>query len=183
MFSLLFLYTLAQTATSETNHGLATKDSNRDEIRCKENTIPIVSNIITSEDMETVFVIYEDELDACVNALSDSLSHHIKIQYTKPDALSRQIISVIDELAKKENIEMMRRTLNFVIICSAKCIQYSLAMGRELDAKVGRKSVMRHFSKWIALPSDDRTILVQNQTFDNIVLLSQSQASVIERDL
>lgn len=68
--------------------------------------------------------------DACVNALSDSLSHHIKIQYTKPDALSRQIISVIDELAKRENIETMRRTLNFVIICSAKCIQYSLAMVR-----------------------------------------------------
>lgn len=37
-------------------------DTNRDEIRCKENTIPIVSSIISSEDMETVFVIYEDEL-------------------------------------------------------------------------------------------------------------------------
>ncbi|XP_046575445.1 probable glutamate receptor [Haliotis rubra] len=177
MFSLLFLSTLAQTAASQTSMVLTTKDSSPDDVMCKDSTIPIVSNIITREDMETVFIIYEDEQDACVNSLIDSISHHTKIQYTQQDALGKQLTSVISELVLKENIDIMRRTLNFVMLCSAQCIQYALATGHEVDVKVGRKSVLRHFSKWIALSSDDTSILVQHQTFDNIVLLSQSKNS------
>ncbi|XP_067671699.1 probable glutamate receptor [Haliotis asinina] len=177
MFSLLFLSTLVQSAASQTRMVLTTTDRKPDEVVCKESTIPIVSSIIDREGMDTVFVIYEDEEDVCVNSLIDSISHHTQIQYTQQEAFGKQLTSVISELVQKENIDVMRRTLNFVILCSSRCIQYSLATGHEVDLKVGRKSVLRHFSKWIALSSDDTPILVQNQTFDNIVLLSQSKNS------
>ncbi|XP_067671610.1 probable glutamate receptor [Haliotis asinina] len=134
-----------------------------------------ISNIILMEGMETVYIMHDDEQDSCLYKLIGNLTHSTKVQFMGEVAFMDDMTTVIDNLVQQENIHMMRRTLNFALFCSARCIQQALVTGMELDIKVGKKSVLRHFSKWILIPKDDTVITVTDLTFDNVILLNHNK--------
>ncbi|XP_046363536.1 probable glutamate receptor [Haliotis rufescens] len=144
------------------------------------HTMAAVSNIISMEKMETVYIIYDGEQDTCLYKLTGNLTHRTKVQFMGEDTFQDDLTSVIDDLVQHGNIDMMRRTLNVVLSCSARCIQQALVTGLELDMKVGKQSVLRHFSKWILIPNDNTGIAVTNLTMDNVILLTDNKNTTIK---
>lgn len=64
--------------------------------------------------------------DPCLYTLIDDLGHGIKVQIMRQDIFADQLTSVIDNLVIDENPDTMKKNLNFVLMCTNKCIQQSL---------------------------------------------------------
>ncbi|XP_067672268.1 glutamate receptor U1-like [Haliotis asinina] len=176
MLLILFLSTcpFGQTASSPAAHFRGMQDIAP---TCDEHVASTLLPILTTEKIKSIIVVYENENDPCLYKFIDDLDRGIKVRLMSQSTFGDQLRSVMDNIVIDERLHTMHRTLNFVLRCTTKCIQHCLFTGMELDIKVGRRSVLRHFSKWILIPKDDKGIAVTDLTFDNVILLNHKKAS------
>ncbi|XP_046569605.1 glutamate receptor-like [Haliotis rubra] len=140
--------------------------------------VSLANQLLTESSISHLIAVTSDYLLASTEPFFKN-KRDIHIVFSTTDTYMATTEAVVHPLLKRQSIDAFWKYLNFLVVCSCDCINKLMIQTHQLDVDVGKGVLLRHFSRWVIIPTDNHTCCLSTRevVFDNINMISKKNWS------